>query len=46
MANAAKRQMTHPQVQAYWTAVDCGFEQVADVFEECVYEALTAMRRP
>lgn len=46
MANAGKRQMTHPQVQAYWTALDCGFGQVADVFEECIYEALTAMHKP
>ncbi len=36
----AKRGMMHPQVQAYWNQVDCGFAQVADVFEECVYEAL------
>ncbi|MCP5297748.1 MAG: VWA domain-containing protein [Zoogloeaceae bacterium] len=33
--------MKHPQVQAYWHEVDCGFEPVADVFEECIYEALT-----
>ena len=36
-----KRAMKHPQVQTYWHDVDCGFEQVADVFEECIYEALT-----
>ena len=40
MADARKTVMTHPQVQAYWTAVDCGFPQVAEVFEECAYEAL------
>lgn len=45
MTDARKRQMTHPQVQAYWSAMDCGFEQVADVFEECVYEALTTLHR-
>ena len=36
-----KRAMKHPQVQAYWHEVDCGFVPVADVFEECIYEALT-----
>jgi nitric oxide reductase NorD protein len=45
MADARKRQMIHPQVQACWTAMDCGFAQVADVFEECVYEALTTFRK-
>jgi nitric oxide reductase NorD protein len=45
MADARKRLMTHPQVQTFWTAMDCGFEQVADVFEECVYEALTSFRK-
>jgi hypothetical protein len=37
--------MMHPQVQACWAAMDCGFEQVADVFEECVYEALTTFHK-
>ncbi|MBI5793034.1 MAG: nitric oxide reductase activation protein NorD [Rhodocyclales bacterium] len=32
--------MAHPQVQAWWQALDCGFASVADVFEECVSEAL------
>ncbi|BAO28569.1 nitric oxide reductase activation protein NorD [Sulfuritalea hydrogenivorans] len=45
MADARKRQMTHPQVQACWVAMDCGFAQVADVFEECVYEALSTFRK-
>ena len=40
MADARKTPMQHPQVQAYWSAVDCGFTQVAEVFEECAYEAL------
>ena len=39
--DARKRAMMHPQVQAYWNEIDCGFQPVADVFEECVYEALT-----
>ncbi|MDK9726104.1 MAG: VWA domain-containing protein [Sterolibacteriaceae bacterium MAG5] len=34
--------MQHPQVRDYWIAVDCGFPQVGEVFEECVYEALTS----
>ena len=41
VTDARGRAMTHPQVQAYWLQVDCGFAQVADVFEECVYEALS-----
>lgn len=42
MADARKSVMTHPQVQAYWTALDCGFAPVAEVFEECAYEALAS----
>ena len=37
--------MMHPQVQSYWHEVDCGFPPVADVFEECIYEALTVFSR-
>jgi len=36
----------HPQVQTYWYELDCGFKQVADVFEECVFEALAVFSRP
>jgi hypothetical protein len=39
--DARKRQMIHPQVQACWIAMDCGLAPVADVFEECLYDALT-----
>ncbi len=45
VADARKREFAHPQVQACWTAMDCGFVLVADVFEECVYEALTSFRK-
>jgi hypothetical protein len=45
MADARKRPMMHPQVQTYWHEVDCGFQPVADVFEECIYEALTVFSR-
>ena len=45
MADARKTLMTHPQVQSYWATMDCGFTQVADIFEECVYEALTTFRK-
>jgi len=45
VADARQRAMLHPQVQAYWQAADCGFAPVADVFEECIYEALTAFSR-
>ena len=44
--DARKRVMMHPQVQTYWHEVDCGFQQVAEVFEECIYEALTTFSRP
>ena len=45
IADARSRAFDHPQVQAYWTALDCGFAPVADVFEECAYEALTTLHR-
>ena len=35
----------HPQVQTYWYELDCGFQQVAEVFEECVFEALSVFDR-
>ena len=35
----------HPQVQTYWHELDCGFQQVAEVFEECVFEALSVFSR-
>ncbi len=41
-----RRAMMHPQVQTYWYELDCGFQQVAEVFEECVYEALSVFSRP
>ena len=41
VTDVRKRAMLHPQVQAYWHEVDCGFPQVADVFEECLNEALS-----
>ncbi len=33
----------HPQTRLYWKALDCGFVQIADVFEECLYEALARL---
>ncbi|MDP1610003.1 MAG: VWA domain-containing protein [Sulfuritalea sp.] len=38
--------MAHPQAQAWWLALDCGFAPVADVFEECLYEALSGFSKP
>lgn len=35
----------HPQVQTYWYELDCGFQPVAEVFEECVFEALSVFSR-
>ncbi|MCK9381217.1 MAG: VWA domain-containing protein [Sulfuritalea sp.] len=46
VSDARQRQMLHPQVQAWWAALDCGFAPVADVFEECLYEALTSFSKP
>ncbi len=45
VADARQRAFEHPQVQDYWKAVDCGFAQVADVFEECIYDALTSLHK-
>ena len=42
LADARKQAMFDPRVQACWVEVDCGFQPVADVFEECVSEALSA----
>ncbi|MBL8487502.1 MAG: VWA domain-containing protein [Rhodocyclaceae bacterium] len=42
----AAPEFRHPQTQAYWKALDCRFQQVADVFEECLYEALASLSRP
>jgi hypothetical protein len=42
-AQARQRSFAHPQIQACWQALDCGFTQVADVFEECAYEALAVL---
>jgi hypothetical protein len=39
-ADPRHREFDHPQVQNAWVALDCGFAQVADVFEECVSEGL------
>ncbi len=44
--DARSRTYEHPQVQAAWTTLDCGFAIVADVFEECVYAALAGFSKP
>jgi uncharacterized protein YegL len=44
--DARSRTYEHPQVQAAWTTLDCGFAIVADVFEECVYAALATFSKP
>ncbi len=43
IADARKQAMHDPRIQACWLEVDCGFQPVADVFEECVSEALNAL---
>ncbi len=35
----------HPQTRDYWRQLDCGFIQVAEVFEECLYEALALLSK-
>jgi len=35
----------HPQTRDYWRRLDCGFVQVAEVFEECLYEALALLSK-
>ncbi len=44
--DARSRSFAHPQVQAAWQALDCGFATVADVFEECIYAALASFSKP
>ena len=44
-ADPRLREFAHPQVQTAWATLDCGFVSVADVFEECVYEALTCFNK-
>ena len=46
VADARSRTYPHPQVQAAWQGLDCGFAAVADVFEECIYDALTSFDKP
>jgi len=46
VTDARDRQFADPRVQAAWTALDCGFAAVADVFAECAGEALTALSAP
>ncbi|MFZ4536387.1 nitric oxide reductase activation protein NorD [Propionivibrio sp.] len=41
VADARKQAMLNPQIQTWWEEIDCGFQPVADVFEECVNEALS-----
>ena len=43
--DARSRSYAHPQVQAAWQALDCGFVAVADVFEECIYAALASFSK-
>jgi nitric oxide reductase NorD protein len=43
--DARSRSYPHPQVQAAWQALDCGFAPVADVFEECIYAALASFSK-
>jgi len=33
----------HPLMKGYWDRLDCGFPQVADVFEDCMAEALAVL---
>jgi nitric oxide reductase NorD protein len=42
VTDARDRQFADPRVQAAWQALDCGFAQVADIFDECASEALAS----
>ncbi|MDD5329639.1 MAG: nitric oxide reductase activation protein NorD [Sulfuricella sp.] len=42
---AEAKTMQHPQIQSYWKELNCGFEQVAEVFEECMAEALASLSK-
>ena len=42
---AEAKTMQHPQIQAFWEELNCGFEQVAHVFEECMAEALASLSK-
>ncbi|MDP1606502.1 MAG: VWA domain-containing protein [Rhodocyclaceae bacterium] len=33
----------HPLMKVYWTRLDCGLKPVADVFEDCMTEALAVL---
>jgi len=46
VADARSRSFDHPQVQAAWEVLDCGFAAVADVFEECIHDALASFSKP
>ena len=46
ISDARQREFVHPQVQAAWQALDCGFAPVADVFEECIHAALASFGTP
>jgi len=37
--------MQHPHIQALWEQLQCGFPQVAEVFEECMAEALASLSK-
>jgi nitric oxide reductase NorD protein len=43
VSDARSRSFADPEVQAAWSALDCGFAPVADVFEECANEALAVL---
>ncbi len=42
---AEAKTMQHPQIQSFWKELNCGFEQVAEVFEECMAEALASLSK-
>jgi len=44
--DARNRSYAHPEVQAAWQTLDCGFAAVADVFEECIHAALAGFSKP
>jgi len=45
-SDSALKAYQHPLMQQYWTRLDTGFPQVAEIFEEAMAEALLVIDRP
>src|SRR4030067_1024031 len=45
IADRTETEYQHPLMQIYWKQLDSGFPQVAEVFENCMAEALAMLTR-